>query len=54
MFIYEECGNLKVFFDGGELTRNISKKRRQTLYKPTDVYSVTNAISESILSCIIL
>ena len=26
---YKECGNLKVFFDSGELTRNISKRRSQ-------------------------
>ena len=25
MFIHEECGNLKVFVDGGEVTRNINK-----------------------------
>ena len=25
VLIHEECGNLKVFFDGGELTRNINK-----------------------------
>ena len=24
-FIHEECGNLKVFVDGGELTGNINK-----------------------------
>ena len=23
-----ECGNLKVFVDGGELTRNINKKKK--------------------------
>ena len=25
VFIHEECGNLKVFVDGGELTGNINK-----------------------------
>ena len=25
VFIHEECGNLKVFVKGGELTRNINK-----------------------------
>ena len=25
VFINEECGNLKVFVDGGELTKNINK-----------------------------
>ena len=28
VFIHEECGNLKVFVDGGELTRNINKKKK--------------------------
>ena len=28
VIIHEECGNLKVFFDGGELTRNINKKKK--------------------------
>ena len=26
--VHEECGNLKVFVDGGELTRNINEKKR--------------------------
>ena len=25
VFIHEECGNLKVFVDGGKFTRNINK-----------------------------
>ena len=25
VFIHEECGNLKVFVDGGELTGNMNK-----------------------------
>ena len=28
VFIHEECGNLKVFVDGGELTGNINKKKK--------------------------
>ena len=28
MFIEEECGNLKVVTDGGELTRNINIKKK--------------------------
>ena len=28
MFIHEECENLKVFVDGGELTGNINKKKK--------------------------
>ena len=28
VFIHEECENLKVFFDGGELTRNINEKKK--------------------------
>ena len=27
VIIHEECSNLKVFVDGGELTRNINKKK---------------------------
>ena len=27
VFIHEECGNLKVFVDGGELPRNINTER---------------------------
>ena len=28
VFIHEECGNLKVLVDGGELTGNINKKKK--------------------------
>ena len=28
VFIHKECGNLKVFIDDGELTRNITKKKK--------------------------
>ena len=27
MIIHEECGNLKVFVDGGEFPRNINKRK---------------------------
>ena len=27
VLIHEECGNLKVFIDGGEHTRNINKQK---------------------------
>ena len=37
------CGNLKVFVDDGELTRNINKKKKPGVYKLiTGVYSSTN------------
>ena len=28
VFLHEECGNLKVFVDGGGLTGNINKKKK--------------------------
>ena len=28
VFVHEECGNLKVFLNGGELTRNINEKKK--------------------------
>ena len=28
VFFHKECGNLKVFVDGAELTRNINKKKK--------------------------
>ena len=48
VIIHEECGNLKTFVDGGELIRNINKKKK----KPglLDVHFVTNFIGESISS----
>ena len=48
MFIDEECGNLIVVNDGGELTETITQ-RSQTFYN-IDVHSVTNVASESISS----
>ena len=50
VFIDEECGNLKVVNDGGELTRNINQKKKSDVsQEPVDVHSVTN-IGESISS----
>ena len=46
MFIDEECGNLKVVFDGGQFTRNNNRKRKPEVYKPIDVHSVANAIDK--------
>ena len=31
MFIDEECGHLKIVVDGGELNRNINKKKKYVL-----------------------
>ena len=31
LFIDEECGNRKVFVDGGQLTRNINKKEKSVV-----------------------
>ena len=50
MFINEECGNLKVVNDGGELARDIKQKKKSDVsQKPVDVHSVTN-VGESISS----
>ena len=43
VFINNECGNLKVVSDGGELSRNINQKRKSDVSQPVDVNSVTNA-----------
>ena len=51
VFIDEECGNLIVANDGGELTRNINqKKKSDALQQLIDVHSVTNVVDESISS----
>ena len=34
MFINEECGNLKVVVDGGELTRNNDRERKSKVLQP--------------------
>ena len=48
VFIHEECGNLKVFVDGGGLARNRkrtrTRRRSQAFYKVIDVLSVINVI----------
>ena len=44
MFINEECGNLILVLDGGEVTRNNDRKRK----------SLTNAINEIEVSMIFL
>ena len=50
MFINEECENLKVVNDGGELATDINQKKKPGLsQKPVDVHSVTN-VGESISS----
>ena len=41
VFIDEECWNLKVVVDVGELTRNITIKKNLDVYKPINVHSVT-------------
>ena len=52
MFIDEECENLIVVNDVGEVTRNINqKKRSDVLQQPVDVHSVTNVVGESIYLC---
>ena len=50
MFIDEECGNLIVVNDGGELTENISQKKTDVLQWLINVYLVTNVVGESISS----
>ena len=44
MFINEECGNLILVLDGGEVTRNNDRKRK----------SLTNAINEIEVSMVFL
>ena len=45
MLIDEDCGNLKVVVDAGELTRNINKKKKPVILKasrcpPFDKYTI--------------
>ena len=54
MFIDEECGNLKVGVDGGELTRNNNRKKKSKFYKSVDIHSETNVIDEIKVSMIFL
>ena len=52
MLIDEECWNLKVVNNGGELTRNINQKKKSDVsQQPVDVHPVAN-IDESISSII--
>ena len=50
MFVVEECVNLTVVNDGGELTENISQKKSDVLQSPIDVCPVTNVVGENISS----
>ena len=50
MFIVEECANLIVVNDGGELTENISRKTTDVLQSLIDVCSVSNVVGENISS----
>ena len=45
MFIVEECVNLIVVNDGGEL---VSQTKSDVLQSPVDVCSVTNVVGENI------
>ena len=49
VFIDKGCGNLKVFVDGGDFTRNI-KQRSPMFYKPVDVHCVANNMDEIVSS----
>ena len=50
VFVNEECGNLKVVNDGGELTGYINQEKKSDIsQQPVDVHSVTN-VGESISS----
>ena len=50
MFVNEECGNLKVVNDGGELTRDINQKNKSDVSQnPVDVYFVTNVGESTII-----
>ena len=50
VFINEECGNLKVVNDGGELTRDINQKKKLDVSQNTvDVHLVTNVGESAIM-----
>ena len=49
VFINEECENLKVVNDGGELTKDINQKKSDVSQETVDVHSVTKS-GESISS----
>ena len=42
VFIDEECGNLKVLNDGGELTRNINQKKKSDFLRCLYIYTLAN------------
>ena len=50
MLINEECVNLKVVVDGGELTKNINQMKKPDVLQACSIHSMTNAIGESISS----
>ena len=50
VFIHEECGNLKVFIDDAELTRNINKKKKPDILQVYRCPHCDNFIGESISS----
>ena len=49
-FIHEECGNLKLFVDGRELTRNINEKKKPGVLQTYRCPLKTNVLYESISS----
>ena len=48
--IDEECKNLRIVNDGGEITGNIYQKKLGILHQSTDVHYLTNAVDEIISS----
>ena len=49
VFIDEECENLIVVNDGGEITKNINQKKKSEVFQqPIDVDYLTNAVDELI------
>ena len=52
VFIVKKCENLKSVINGGVLLEILTKRRRQTFYKPSDIdlYSMINPVDEGICS----
>ena len=46
MFIDEECGNLKIVVDGGQLTRGNNRKKKPEVSQAYSVHSLANAINK--------
>ena len=46
VIIHDECGNLKLFVDKESLLEALTKRRRQTFDKVTDVHLVIHLIGE--------